>query len=128
MTGSITLLYGGLAALLTFGLGLNVSLQRLSDRAFIDAEPSKALLFRVRAHGNAAEWVPLAIVLMLVLEVSGADGQGLHGLGGTFVLGRVMHAAGLLGRLGRIRIAGTVLFYLATLLLSAWAVVRHFGG
>jgi uncharacterized membrane protein YecN with MAPEG domain len=85
-----------------------------------------ALVRPVRAHGNAAEWVPLG--LLLLLELSGAAGTfALHLLGGCLFLGRVLHAGGLYGR-SRISIAGATLTYLVLLVMSAWAVVARFSG
>jgi uncharacterized membrane protein YecN with MAPEG domain len=55
-----------------------------------------ALLFsRIRIHGNAAEYVPLALVLMLILELNGASAGWLHILGIALVVGRLAHAQGL---------------------------------
>jgi hypothetical protein len=79
----------------------------------------------VRAHGNFAEHVPLALLLMAVAEANGAPAPLLHGVGAALLAGRLAHAwsfsvAGL--RLGS-RTAGvtltlTVLAVLAGLLLA----------
>ena len=80
----VTLLYGGLSVLLVTLLGVNVS--RLRGTAVGVYTPLPAGLVRaVRAHGNAAEWVPLGIFLLLLLELSAAGSRfTLHLLGGSF--------------------------------------------
>lgn len=123
----VTLLYGGLCALLVTLLGLNVSRLRGTRVGVGTALPTE-LVRPVRAHGNAAEWVPLGLLLLLVLELSGAAGSfALHLLGGGLLLGRILHAAGLYGR-SWLSVAGATLTYLALLVMSVWAVVARLGG
>ncbi len=48
-----------------------------------------------RAHGNLAEHAPIAIILVGLLEHSGANHMGLMIVAGVFLLARLLHAAGL---------------------------------
>jgi uncharacterized membrane protein YecN with MAPEG domain len=124
----VTLLYGGLTALLLTLLGLAVSLGRLGAGAGVGAPLEKDLVRRVRAHGNAAEWVPPGLLLLLLLELSGVGSLALHLLGGTFLAGRVLHAAGVYRRVGALLTGGAAVTYTLTALMALWAVVRHFQG
>src|SRR5512146_1018332 len=91
----VTLLYGGLNALLVVLLGLNVSRIRIGTGTDAGQEGPRELTVAARAHGNAAEWVPLGLVLLLVLELSHAGNRfSLHLLGGMAFLARVLHALG----------------------------------
>lgn len=54
------------------------------------------LLTRIRAHGNFTETVPMALILMALLESRGLQPTWLWALGICLVLGRVLHAAGVL--------------------------------
>ena len=122
----VTLMYGGLNGLVVTLLGLNVSRLRSTETGIDQALPD-GLRRPMRAHGNAAEWVPLGILLLLVLEASGAGSRfSLHLLGGTFFLSRLLHAAGVLGR-SRLQVAGAALTYLVMLVMSVWAVAWRFG-
>jgi uncharacterized protein len=123
----VTLLYGGLNALLLTLLGANVS--RLRGTTIGVTTPLPPELIRpVRAHGNAAEWIPIGLLLLLVLELSGAGSRfTLHALGGTFLLGRVLHAAGVYGR-NRISVVGAGLTYLLMLVMSVWAIGLRLAG
>ncbi|WP_439596553.1 MAPEG family protein [Falsiroseomonas sp.] len=49
----------------------------------------------VRAHGNFAEHVPLALLLMMLCEANGLPAWALHVLGVTLLAGRALHAIGI---------------------------------
>jgi uncharacterized membrane protein YecN with MAPEG domain len=121
----VTLLYAGLTGLLVLLLGINVS--RVRGTAVGVATPLPPELIRpVRAHGNAAEWVPLALLLLLALELSGTASSGtLHLLGGGLFLGRLLHAAGVLGR-NKLSLVGASLNYLVVLALGVKVLAAHF--
>jgi hypothetical protein len=48
-----------------------------------------------RAHGNFAEYVPMALVLLGLLEGMGLPGWWLHALGTALAAGRGLHAFGI---------------------------------
>jgi len=121
----VTLLYGGLSALLLTLLGVSVSLPRLTRKLYVGADLPKWLHMRVRAHGNAAEWIPVGIVLLLILELSGTNPTLLHVFGGVFLLARVIHALGFLG-VRRISVIGATINYCVLSAMSGYAVVEHF--
>jgi uncharacterized protein len=122
----VTLLYGGLNALLITTLGLQVSRLRASRGVGVEGPVPPELVRPVRAHGNAIEWVPLGLLLLLVLELSGAGSRfTLHLAGGTLLLGRALHAAGLYGR-SKIAVVGATLTYLDLAAMSVWAIAVRF--
>ena len=105
-----TLLFAGACALLQCTLTSLVVVQRVRSKIdFLDGgDPT--LLRRVRAHGNFTETAPMALLLMLLLELSGVESAWLLMLGTALLLGRVLHAAGLLGWGGhRARLVGMAL-------------------
>jgi len=55
---------------------------------------NKSLLKRMRAHSNFMETVPLAMILLLLLELEDAPAALLHVLCTALVLGRALHAYG----------------------------------
>jgi uncharacterized protein len=121
----ITLLYGGLTALLVTLLGANVSRLRLVLKAGPRDVPPE-LVRPVRAHGNSAEWAALGLLLLLVLELSHAAGSAvLHLFGGLFLLGRALHAYGLYAR-SPLHMVGATINYLVLLAMSARAIWFHF--
>jgi len=126
MNVHVTLLYGGLTALLLVVLGANVSLARLRHKARFGTVPGE-LMREIRAHGNAAEWAPVGIVLLALVELSGTSSFWLHLLGGSLFLGRVVHAAGaLLARRSPLVTLGAFINYTVTAALAGWALALHF--
>ncbi len=86
-----------LLALLLFGLGLAVSLTRGSAQRIIgySDDPTDRLHKLCRAHGNAAEYVPILAILIYIL---GARGPAAW-ITWTFVAAtvfRYLHAAGMI--------------------------------
>jgi uncharacterized membrane protein YecN with MAPEG domain len=51
----------------------------------------KELARRIRAQGNFVETVPLAVILIVLMELNGATAAWLHALGSVLVVARVMH-------------------------------------
>jgi len=56
-----------------------------------------AFLKKIRRHGNLAENAALFIVLLALLELSGANATLVAVFGGLFVFARVSHAIALTG-------------------------------
>jgi uncharacterized protein len=122
----VSTLYGGLNALLVIALGVSVTRVRIATGALAGDPQPKALNLPVRAHGNAAEWVPLGLVLLLVLELSGAGSRfALHLTGGTFLLARVLHAVGFYTK-SKLSVPGAALNYLVLIVMSVWLLVLRF--
>ena len=87
-----------LAAML-FALGLNVSRVRgvtgkTGGSQFPD-DPKSGLLKAIRAHGNAAEYVPALIVLFLLVGARSPAGVAIPLIAGA-TAARLLHAYGLL--------------------------------
>ena len=96
MTGvGISAGYGALVALLYLALSLRVIAYRRGNRISFGDAGDPVLIGRVRAHGNLAEYAPLALVLLLMAEIGGASPAVLHAGGGMLLLGRLFHAAAL---------------------------------
>ncbi len=79
-------------ALLIVWLSLRVIRMRWAKKVRLGDGGDSELQVAIRAQGNAAEYVPLSLVLLALLELGGA-----HMAGGVSVLvGRLLHARGLL--------------------------------
>jgi uncharacterized membrane protein YecN with MAPEG domain len=125
----VSTLYGGLNALVVIALGMAVTRLRIQTKAIVGSPQPKELTVPVRAHGNAAEWVPLGLVLLLVLELSSnASRFNLHLTGGSFFLARVLHALGLHSKTPALGIAGALLNYLVLTVMAVWLLNIRFSG
>lgn len=91
----ITALYGALNAIFNIYLANNVSTARKVHKVSLGDNDHPKMLVAIRAHGNNAEFVPLAIVIMLLLEMCGADRVALHVYGGLLFAARIAHWIGL---------------------------------
>lgn len=129
MTPTITALYAGLAGLLLLVLAVLVVARRRSAKIGLGVRDDRELERRVRAHGNAAEYVPIALLLLLVAELSGLGSSWLHAAGIALVGSRVAHAFGLTRSAGTSpgRFVGTLGTWLVILALSGWLVARGAG-
>lgn len=88
----VTALYAALLALILLALSMRVIATRRRLRIAIGDAGDDSLARRIRAQGNFTEYVPIALILMLVSELGGASEWMLHALGVTLVLGRATHA------------------------------------
>ena len=91
----ITGLYAAIAALLVLILAVRVSLGRRSSKIGLGDGGDAILSRRIRVHGNAVEYLPLALILLLVLELNQTQSLLLHVFGCVLIAGRLIHAFGL---------------------------------
>ncbi len=89
----ITALYASLLGLLLIYLALQVVKQRLKHKSGLGHE-HHSLLVTGRVHANASEYIPIALILLTLLELNGANSLILHISGGAFLLSRIAHAFG----------------------------------
>ena len=91
----ITTLYAALLALLYVGLVVYVILGRYKYRVGLGDGGNPALIRRIRIHGNFAETVPFALLLLFMVDYAQTSPMVVHFLGMLLVIGRVLHAWGL---------------------------------
>lgn len=91
---SVTPLYAALLTLWFLVLSAVVIRHRGKGVSLGDGD-DPALQRAIRGHGNFAEYVPLALVMMAVLEVSRTSIYLLHGLGIALLAGRLLHGYAL---------------------------------
>lgn len=108
---TVTPLYAGLLGVIYILLAALVIRTRMSARVALGSGGNELLERRIRAHGNFAEYVPLGIVLIGVLELMAASVYLLHFLGITLLAGRLLHAFSLstLTKRPAARVAGMLL-------------------
>lgn len=126
MQAPVTALYASLLAILLLVLAAYVVRTRIREKVPLGDASNKAMLRAVRVHANAVENIPIALVLMLLLELNGGNAVALHAYGEVLFVGRVMHAWGMVQQntVNRWRQFGTALTWLVTLGLSVSLLVR----
>jgi uncharacterized membrane protein YecN with MAPEG domain len=128
MVPEITALYAGLLALWQIFLGYRISVMRRKHKVGIGSGGNLELNIAVRCHGNAVEYIPLTMLLILIAELNGASAVLLHSVGVAFSVGRILHTWGLTKTQGNIsfgRFAGMFLTW-AVLLVMASACIYFF--
>ncbi|NOC84094.1 MULTISPECIES: MAPEG family protein [Ruegeria] len=117
---AITPIYAALIAILYVALSVKVILQRRSDKISVGDGGSKLMIKAIRTHSNCAEYAPIALLLIAMVELQGAGGLLVHILGLMLLAGRLLHAYGF-GRTPQIvilRQAGMSLTFLAILVAA----------
>jgi uncharacterized protein len=105
-----TLLFAGLCALLQCLLTALVIARRLQARVSLLDGGDKPLIKRIRAHGNFIETAPMALLLLALLEFNSLATWAVIGFGSLLVIGRVLHAMGLINnRMRWARMAGMLM-------------------
>lgn len=120
MTPRISLFIAALHTLLYLALAVRVVLQRRTKRIGVGSGGDAALALRVRVHANFGEYVPLALVLLALLELCGASSPLVWTCGLGLLIARVLHAVGLGGSAGYSfgRFAGTLLTFVLLLVMA----------
>ncbi|MCY4129953.1 MAG: MAPEG family protein [Gammaproteobacteria bacterium] len=91
----VTALYGALLAFIGVVLILRVIVVRASTRVSILHGDDMVLAQEIRRHGNFFEHVPLALVLMALVEANGGNDLILHSMGAILVAARIVQPFGL---------------------------------
>ncbi len=92
---SITSAYLGILALLYLVLGLQVSRLRRGHRVLFGDGDNIKLRSAIRAHGNFVEYVPLIVLMVAMLEMSGLPAVQVHLLMGALLVARLLHPLGM---------------------------------
>jgi uncharacterized membrane protein YecN with MAPEG domain len=123
----ITLLYAGLCALLVLVLAVRVAHWRFRHKIGLGDGGDKELLQRMRAHGNAVEYLPLCLILLGGLELNGYPNGLIHGFGATLFVSRLAHAWGLSRHSGSSvgRVSGMVFTWAIMLAMAGYAIVGY---
>lgn len=91
----VSALYVVFGALLVMKLALDVVRYRRQYRVAYGDGGFYELQTAIRIHGNAIETVPVALLLMVLMEMNGADIWMLHLTALLFFSARLLHARGM---------------------------------
>lgn len=91
----LTMITAGLLALLIVVLGFRVSLARRSTHISIGDGGNPMLQGRIRAHGNAVETIPIALILLGLAEQAIGQPWFLWLLAAVLLVSRLLHPLGL---------------------------------
>lgn len=116
----IAALYCGVNILLLLVLAYLVTQSRRTHKITLGDGGHEGMSRAIRAHANAAEYIPAALVGLVVLSLFEAlPVWVLHAGGISLTLGRILHGFGLhTSVLNTARVMGTALSWLAYLIVG----------
>jgi len=125
MSITITAIYASLLAILYIVLSYRVAERRMRFQVGLGTGQNTELERAVRIHGNFAEYVPFALLLLAFFEAGGGPSWAVHGAGAGLLVARGLHAMGLTQTSGRStgRFGGVVATWLIVLGLAVGNLV-----
>ncbi len=117
----ITALYASALAFYFVAWAFHVSFTRAATGVRTGDGGNPTMLTAMRRHGNMAEFMPFALLMMALGEAGGLSAPWLHASGLLLVLGRVVHPFGITNDGGPVaaRVVGQLATYAATLIPAA---------
>lgn len=124
---SIVPFYTALLAAFYIFLSVRVVRIRRQEKVGIGDANNVRLRRAIRAHGNFAEYVPLAVILTAFVEIQQFAAITVHALCWILIIGRVIHAYGVSQEKEdyRLRVGGMVLTF-TTIAVSSLLLIRSF--
>src|SRR5882762_6292304 len=92
---TITALYAGILGLVSMVIAFKAGRLRGKKKIPLGDGGDRELLLAMRRQSNFVEYVPLALILIGLLELNHVQPTALHALGAALVVARVSHAAGM---------------------------------
>lgn len=130
----ITIVYAGILAVVYAALTVRVAKARYKYRVGLGDGGVPDLTQRIRVHGNFAEHVPFALLLVFLVDYSQYSPIIVHALGIVLVIARALHIVGITSspNVSKGRFIGTILTLLvylvcAVLLIWKFAALRMVG-
>lgn len=121
---NITPIYIAILGLLFLPITIRVGLYRIKSKISIGTGDDPEMVRRMRGQANFIETVPMALFLLIGMELLGASDTWLHAMGSTLVLGRIAHYVGLTEMAPLVfRLTGMLATLLTILVSSLWITI-----
>jgi len=95
VSGEITAAYSALVALIFVVLSMRTLLLRRKLGIGVGVGDNSRLIKAARAHSNFAEYAPICLILIYLLETVAGGQLLVHMYGAILILGRTIHAYGI---------------------------------
>lgn len=124
----VTTLYAGILGLLYIALSFYVIKGRFKHEVALGDNGNQDMIKRVRAHANFIEYVPFALLLIILAEFEGTSEYLIHGLCATLLIARLGHVYGLMTKDGTSigRAGGTILTFLVIIIAGITCIQSFF--
>jgi uncharacterized protein len=117
----------GIAALINIWLAIRCGQVRSKEKIDVGDGGNNALVRRMRAHSNFAEFTPIVLILFGLVEYAAGTSTWLWAAMAIYMVGRVLHGIGMdEGKFGRA--PGIMITMLVTVGLGLYAIaLPHLG-
>jgi uncharacterized membrane protein YecN with MAPEG domain len=117
----VALTTAGAAAVINLWLGVRVSRIRLSEKVSVGDGGNAQLAARMRAQLNFAEYTPIVLILIALIEFGAGSQLWLWAASALYLFGRLLHPIGMDGWMPGRRI-GIIITFLVMLGLGIYAI------
>lgn len=126
MSYPVTALFAALLTIFLIFISYRISLLRRKHKIGVGSAGNDEMQLAIRVQANFVEFVPMALLLLLLLEAGGIRHLILYALGAILLLGRILHFTGLSKFQGRSfgRYYGTILTWTMMLISALLLLVR----
>ncbi len=120
--------YAAMLALLFVGLSVRTVRLRRRLQIAIGDSGNQVMLRAMRVHSNFAEYVPISLILIFLVESAGAHAMLVHALGITLLIGRLSHAYGVsqIGEDYRFRVFGMAMTFITLIVCAVYLLGARF--
>lgn len=123
----ITLLYAGILGVFLALISIRITMYRAKYKINFGDGGKEEVQRAIRVQGNFVEYVPLALILIGLLEMNGVPAWSIHGLGVVLVVARLLHAYSLYAGAMPPRVVGTSGTWAVLVVAGLWSVARSLG-
>ena len=120
----ITLVLAGAAAIFLVLISFPIANRRRATKLSAGDGGDERFNRLIRAQANFAEYTPLAIIVIGLIEMNGFAPMFVCGLAATLAVGRLLHLIGMVGPVLVARALGMILTF-GVLLTGGTALVWH---
>jgi uncharacterized protein len=117
----VTAVFAAVTGLLLLVLSFQVVRFRLKYRKDLGVTDDRDFQAAVRAHANLVEYAPLGLLMLGLAELNGVSSSLIYWTGMALVVGRVLHAWGMINGQGgphKARMVGILLTWLSILVAA----------
>ena len=123
----VTTLYAGILGLIYIVLSAYVIKGRFKHGVSLGDGGNDEMSKRIRAHANFIEYVPLALILIILAEFEGTSEVIIHGLCLALLLSRLAHPLGLIRVVGpSVGRSGGMITTFSVILIAALFCIKSF--
>ncbi|MBT8417329.1 MAG: MAPEG family protein [Silicimonas sp.] len=128
MTLTITPVYAAILAIFFVAMSFYVIVTRAKTDVLVGDGGNLDMLVAIRRHGNLAEYMPFAIVMMALGEIVGLGSAWLHVSGLALIAGRLVHPFGVARENSPLvpRVAGVLSTFAAMLIPGVYILYASF--